>query len=392
MRPLDGITVVSIEHAVAAPFATRQLADLGARVIKVERPGEGDFARSYDGSVRGLSAYFVWLNRSKESLSLDLKHPKAREIMARLIANADVFVQNLLPGATDRMGLSAEKLRALHPRLVVCDISGYGDTGPYREKKAYDFLVQAEGGLLSVTGSPEEPARCGISVVDISAGMYAYSGILSALYLRERTGLGKRVEISMLEALGEWMGQPLYYSHFHGAPPRRSGARHATLAPYGLFRTGGGGSLIFGVQSDREWKVFRDEVLRLPDLVGDPRFESNPQRVANWDALAEAITSVFSVLKKEEVIARLEASGIAYSEMREMEEVWDHPQFAARGRWREVGSPAGPLPALAPPANLEGIEARMDPIPALGEHTESILRELKYGDGDIARMKSEGVL
>jgi itaconate CoA-transferase len=389
---LDGITVVSIEHAVAAPFATRQLADLGARVIKVERPGEGDFARSYDGSVRGLSAYFVWLNRSKESLSLDLKHPKAREIMARLIANTDVFVQNLLPGATDRMGLSAEKLRTLHPRLVVCDISGYGDTGPYREKKAYDFLVQAEGGLLSVTGSPEEPARCGISVVDISAGMYAYSGILSALYLRERTGLGKRVEISMLEALGEWMGQPLYYSHFHGTPPRRSGARHATLAPYGLFRTGGGGSLIFGVQSDREWKVFRDEVLRLPDLVGDPRFESNPQRVANWDALAEAITSVFSVLKKEEVIARLEASGIAYSEMREMEEVWDHPQFAARGRWREVGSPAGPLPALAPPANLEGIEARMDPIPALGEHTESILRELKYGDGDIARMKSEGVL
>lgn len=392
MRPLDGITVVSIEHAVAAPFATRQLADLGARVIKVERPGEGDFARSYDGSVRGLSAYFVWLNRSKESLALDLKHAKAREIMAKLIAKADVFVQNLLPGATDRMGLSAEKLHALHPRLVVCDISGYGDTGPYRKKKAYDFLVQAEGGLLSVTGSPEEPARCGISVVDISAGMYAYSGILSALYLRERTGLGKRVEISMLEALGEWMGQPLYYSHFQGNPPRRSGARHATLAPYGLFRTGGGGSLIFGVQSEREWKVFRDNVLRLPGLDGDLRFDSNPQRVANWDALAEVITSVFSVLKKEEVIARLEASGIAYSEMREMEEVWDHPQFAARGRWREVGSPVGPLPALAPPANLEGIEARMDPIPALGEHTESILRELKYGDGDIARMKSEGVL
>lgn len=389
MRPLDGVTVVALEHAAAVPFATRQLADLGARVVKVERPGAGDFARSYDESVRGLSAYFVWLNRSKESLTLDLKHPRAAEVMERLLAGADVLVQNLAPGAAGRLGLSAEALHPRHRRLIVCDVSGYGDSGPYRDKKAYDLLIQSEAGVLSVTGTPESPCKAGISIADISAGMYAYSGILAALLQRERTGKGTRVEVSLFEALGEWMGHPLYYTRYSGSPPRRTGARHATIAPYGRFEAGDGRSVMLGIQNEREWKVFCDRVLSRPEMADDPRFRTTSLRVKNREALNAAIHDVFAGLTRDALVARLDAAQIANARMNEMDEVWDHPQFAARNRWREVGSPAGPLPALLPPATFSDFEARMDPVPALGEHTEQVLAGLGYGAEEIARLRAE---
>lgn len=392
MRPLDGITVLTLEHAVSAPFATRHLADLGARVIKVERPDGGDFARGYDETVLGLSSYFVWINRSKESLTLDLKHPRAKEIIARLLGRADVFVQNLAPGAIGRLGLGWGELLRRHPRLVVCDISGYGDSGPYRDKKAYDLLIQSEAGLLSVTGTPDTPSKAGISIADIAAGMYAYSGILSALYQREKTGTGMRIEVSMLEALGEWMGCPLYYAHHGGAAAPRTGASHATIYPYGPFRTGDGKRVMLGVQNEREWAAFCDMVLGRPEVAREPRFDSNSRRVANKEALVSTIDGVFSRLTAEEVVTRLDAAQIANARINEMEEVWNHPQFAARGRWREVNTPAGTIAALLPPTTLSTCEARMSGVPALGQHTDAVLSGLGFSAEEIRQLRAEAVV
>jgi itaconate CoA-transferase len=392
MLPLEGITVISIEQAVAAPFATRQLADLGARVVKIERPGVGDFARAYDETVRGMASHFVWLNRSKESLTLDLKHPEARPIVQQLLEDADVFIQNLAPGATERLGLDAEVLSQRYPRLIVCDISGYGASGPYRDKKAYDLLVQCETGLVSVTGTPETPSKVGISIADTAAGMYAFTGILTALYQRERTGKGTVLEISMFEALGEWMGYAAYFAAYGGTPPPRTGASHATIAPYGPFRAGDGKQVNLGLQNEREWARFCTLVLEQPALATDPHFDSNARRVANREGLHALIDAVFSQLTIDQVIARLDRAQIANARMNEMQEFWDHPQLQARGRWREVGSPVGPLKALLPPVTMRDLEPRMDPIPALGEQTEPLLRSLGYAEEQISRLQAEHVI
>ena len=392
MRPLDGITVVALEQAVAAPFATRQLADLGARVVKIERPRIGDFARDYDRTVKGLSSHFVWLNRSKESLTLDVKHAKAQEILGRLIARADVFIQNLAPGAARRLGLAADTLLPSHPRLIVCDISGYGDSGPYAAKKAYDLMVQSEAGVLAVTGTPDTPSKVGISIADIATGVYAYSGILTALYQRERTGKGGRIEVTMLDALSEWMGYPLYYSHFGGKAPARSGADHATIVPYGRYRAGDGHYVMLGLQNEREWVAFCDKVLGRPGLGTDSRFDTNAKRQERRVEVAAVISEVFSTLTAQQVVARLDAAGIANARVNTLEEVWDHPQLKARERWREAGSPQGPLPAILPPATHDGFEARFDPVPAVGEHTASILKELGYSEADVAALNAAGAI
>jgi itaconate CoA-transferase len=384
MRPLDGITVVSLEHAIAAPFCTRSLADLGARVIKVERAGEGDFARHYDHRVAGLSSHFVWVNRSKESLAIDLKTPFAREVMDRLVAKADVFVQNLAPGAASRLGLGAAELHARHPRLIVCDISGYGNDGPYRDRKAYDLLIQAEAGFLSVTGTPEDPAKAGSSIADIAAGMYAYSSILSALILRDRTGHGSHIDVSMLESLAEWMGYPLYYAFAGADPPPRMGAAHATIFPYGPFLAGDGRTVMLGLQNEREWQAFCATVLEEPALATDARFASNALRNANREELRAIILERFSRLTGAEVRARLDAAQIANADVNTMHDVWGHPQLAARNRWTRVHSPAGELPALKPPAVNDQFDYRLDPIPGVGEHNAAILRELGFDESVIA--------
>jgi itaconate CoA-transferase len=376
MLPLEGMTVLTLEQAVAAPFATRQLADIGARVIKIERPGAGDFARGYDETVKGLSSHFVWLNRSKESLAMDLKQEEAKEVLRRLIARADVFVQNLAPGAAGRLGFGAEELTARHPGLVYCGISGYGEGGPYTTKKAYDLLVQCEAGLVAITGTPETPSKVGISVADIAAGMYAYSGILSALLRRERTGEGATLEVSMLEALGEWMGFPAYFAGYGGEEPGRSGASHAAIAPYGPFECGDGQTVFLGIQNEREWKRFCDEVLGREELAEDYRFDTNSRRVENRDELHAEIERVFSGLSSEEAIDRLEGAGVANARMRSIRQFLDHPQLEARDRWREFGSPVGPLRGLLPPAMLDGQEPVMAPIPEVGEHNEKIFAEL----------------
>jgi itaconate CoA-transferase len=391
-RPLDGVTVLALEHAVAAPFATRQLADLGARVIKIERPGEGDFARRYDQRVEGQASYFVWINRSKESLTLDVKHPEAKVILDRLLAKADVLVQNLAPGAAARLGLSAQALRPAHPRLIVCDISGYGADGPYRDKKAYDLLVQAEAGLLSVTGTPEQVIRAGISVADIAAGMYAYTSILAALIQRGRTGEGSAIDVSMLEALGEWMGNPVYYAYDGQPQAPRSGASHPSVYPYGPMATGDGKTVLLGLQNEREWLAFCRDVLQRPQVATDPRFDSNTRRSDHRVALKALIEECFRPLTAEQVIARLDAAGIGNASVNDIADVWKHPQLAARGRWVEVGSPGGPIPALKPPAATSSFDYRMDPIPALGQHTDAILAELGYGTAEIARLRAEGTV
>jgi itaconate CoA-transferase len=392
MRPLDGLIVVSVEQAVAAPFATRQLADLGARVIKIERPDGGDFARAYDASVKGLSAYFVWLNRSKESLTLDLKRPEGAGILGRLLERADVFVQNVAPGAAERLGTAPAALRARHPRLIVCNISGYGASGPYAAKKAYDLLVQSEVGLVSITGSPDAPAKVGISVADIAAGMYAYSGILAALIARGRTGQGASVDVSLFDALAEWMSAPAYSTRYGGTPPARTGASHATIAPYGPFRTEGGHEVYLAIQNAREWRRFCEDVIRRPELAADERFATNAARVANRQALQQAVEAVAATLSADALVARLEAARIAWARMNSMTEFLEHPQLSARGRWREVGSPVGPIAALEPPGALDDAPARMDPVPALGEHADAILAELGVDPADVARWRAEGVI
>jgi itaconate CoA-transferase len=392
MLPLEGIMVVSLEQAVAAPFATRQLADLGARVIKIERPGVGDFARGYDATVNGMSSHFVWLNRSKQSLSLNLKENGAKDVLNRLLARADVFVHNLAPGATERLGFGAERLREEHPRLIDCGISGYGSTGPYRDKKAYDLLVQCETGLVSTTGTPETPSKVGISAADIAAGMYAYTGILTALYMRERTGEGAAFEVSLLEALGEWMGFPAYFTGYGGSQPPRTGASHAAIAPYGPFEAGDGRVVFLGLQNEREWVKFCEAVLERPELATDPRFDTNSRRVENGEELDEAIEEAFKDLSSEDVISRLDEARIANARMRTVQEFLDHPQLEARDRWREVDSPVGPIRALVPPVTMQGVESVMEPIPEVGEHTDAILEELDLDPDAVGSLREAGAV
>jgi crotonobetainyl-CoA:carnitine CoA-transferase CaiB-like acyl-CoA transferase len=387
-RPLDGITVISLEHAIAAPFCTRQLADLGARVIKVERPGAGDFARAYDQRVDGEASHFVWVNRSKESLTLDLKQPAALAVLQELIAGADVLVQNLAPGAAARMGLGYDVLQARHPSLIVCDISGYGGDGPYRDKKAYDLLIQSEAGFLSVTGTPDEPCKSGNSIADIAAGMYAYTGVLAALLQRGKTGKGSHVDVSMLESLAEWMGFPMYYAYQGATPPPRSAASHATIYPYGPFLAGDGGTVMLGLQNEREWRVFCEKVLLQPALASDPRFDANAKRNEHRAALQAIILEAFSALSSAQVLERLDAAQIANARMNDMAGLWAHPQLQARERWRDVGSPAGAVPALLPPGRQSAFEYRMDPIPAVGQHTEAILQSLGRSAADIAALRA----
>jgi crotonobetainyl-CoA:carnitine CoA-transferase CaiB-like acyl-CoA transferase len=391
-RPLDGITVVSLEQAVAAPFASRQLADLGARVIKIERPGTGDFARQYDETVNGESSYFVWLNRSKESLTLDLKDEQGRAILQDLLSRADVFIQNLAPGATTRMGLDAATLATELSRLIVCDISGYGNTGPWADRKAYDMIVQAEAGLLSLTGTPETPSKVGISIADIAAGMYAYSGILAALIHRSSTGIATPVEVSLFEALSEWMGAPAYFTEYSGRSPSRVGAEHATIAPYGPFPTADGGVVVLAIQNEREWARFCSEFLGDPALTTDPRFIRNSARVANRRELSARVGETMITLQTADAVDALDRAQVANGRINTISDLITHPSLAGRNRWRDVVSPGGTIRALLPPANLAGVMPRMDPIPTVGEHTDSILAELGRTVGDIEKLRATGVV
>jgi crotonobetainyl-CoA:carnitine CoA-transferase CaiB-like acyl-CoA transferase len=392
MLPLQGVTVVAVEQAVAAPFASRQLADLGARVIKIERPGTGDFARGYDTTVRGLASHFVWANRSKESVTLDLKRPEAADALRRLLARADVFMHNLAPGAVSRLGFGSAEVRAAHPRLITCEISGYGSSGPYRDKKAYDLLVQSEAGLVSITGTEDTPSKVGISIADIAAGMYAFSAVLAALVRRERTGEGAAVDVSLFDSLAEWMGFPAYFTEYGGAPPPRTGARHAAIAPYGPYRAGDGKLVYLGLQNEREWARFCEQVLQRPELADDARFCTNSLRVEHHDALDRIITESFAGSTADAAVRRLDAADIANARMNTVREFLDHPQLEARDRWSEIDSPAGRLRALKPPFILDDMECPMGAVPALGEHTDAVLRELGYDDAAIASWRAAGVV
>lgn len=392
MRPLQGIKVVTFEHAIAAPFCTRQLADLGARVIKIERPGTGDFARNYDERVSGLASHFVWTNRSKESITLDVKRAQALDVVHRLLADADVFVQNLAPGATQRLGLDYASLREKYSRLIVCDISGYGLDGPFRDKKAYDLLIQSESGFLSITGSEDKPAKAGCSIADIAAGMYGYTNILAALIERGKTGRGKHIDVSMLESMVEWMSYPLYYSIDGQTAPRQAGASHATIFPYGPFLAGDGKTVMLGLQNEREWKSFCDAVIRQPELSTDERFNSNSRRVKNRDELTRIIVEAFATLTAAQVIERLEQASIANARMNNMHDVWEHKQLKARQRWTTVRTPAGEVPALYPPGHSAADEPRMDAVPALGENTDAILRELGFNASAVEEMRTVGAI
>jgi itaconate CoA-transferase len=392
MLPLKGITIVSLEQAVAAPFATRQLADLGARVIKVERPGVGDFARQYDTTVKGMSSHFVWTNRSKESITLNLKELEAKQILDSLLDKADVFIQNLAPGAIDRLGYSPSVLKEKYPQLIICGISGYGSFGPYRNKKAYDLLIQCEAGVVSLTGTEETPSKVGVSIADIAAGMYAYTGILTALFVRKNTGKGTVLEVSMLEALGEWMGFPSYYAYYGGSEPERTGASHATIFPYGPFAAGDGKLIFIGIQNEREWVSFCEIVLQQPELAADCRFDSNSNRILNRAILKSLINSLFQTLTAEEIVHLLDTAQIANARMNTMQEFFDHPQLKVRDRWREVDSPVGPIQALLPPVTMEDVDTVMNPIPDLGEHSDSILKELGFDSESINKWRQAGVI
>jgi itaconate CoA-transferase len=392
MLPLEGIKIVSVEQAVAAPLASRQLADFGARVIKIERPEGGDFARAYDHKVRGMSSWFVWLNRSKQSLSLDLKRPEAAEIVEKLTADCDVFIHNLAPGAADRAGLKSQVMLSRNPRLIVCEVSGYGSDGPYQNRKAYDLLVQFETGLVSITGTPESPCKAGISAADIAAGMYAFSGILMALYRREKTGRGGVVQVSLFDALSEWVLPAAYYAVYGGSAPPRSGAEHASIAPYGPYFTGDGQQINIGIQNEREWRQFCTWVLLNKEIAADSRFDSNSRRSENRKALRTVISEIFRTLTLDEIVGRLEHAGIAHSRTNSVQDILAHPQHTARGRTRNVASPVGPLQALAPPILLDGVKPRMDAIPALGQDTDAILTELGYTSQQIQRFRQDGVV
>lgn len=391
-RPLDGVTVVTLEHAIAAPFCTRQLADLGARVIKIERPGTGDFARAYDERVDGMASHFVWANRSKESLTLDVKKPAAQAVLEQLLASADVLVQNLAPGAAARLGLSFDALHSRFPQLIVCNISGYGEDGPYRDKKAYDLLIQSESGFLSVTGTPEHPAKAGCSIADIAAGMYAYTNILAALLQRGKTGKGSNIDVSMLESMVEWMSYPLYYAFDGAPPPARSAAAHATIYPYGPFQAGDGNTVMLGLQNEREWQVFCAQVMQQPALATDVRFASNSKRSENRDVLRDLILECFASLTADQVVERLEQAQIANARVNTMADVWQHPQLQARQRWTSVSSPVGEIPALLPPGRTNAYTPRMDAVPALGEHVDAILQELGKTPEQIAALRAAGAV
>jgi crotonobetainyl-CoA:carnitine CoA-transferase CaiB-like acyl-CoA transferase len=393
MRPLEGINVVTLEHAIAAPFATRQLADLGARVIKIERPGTGDFARGYDQRVKGLASHFVWTNRSKESLTLDVKHPRAAELLTQLIVDkADVVVQNLAPGAAARLGVSFDALKERRPDLIVCDISGYGDDaahpGPYRDKKAYDLLIQSESGFVSITGTPDEPCKAGLSIADIAAGMYAYTNILAALLQRRIDGRGRRIDISMLEAMSEWMGYAMYYAFDGAPPPPRAGAAHATIYPYGPFPCGDGKTVMLGLQNEREWQQFCAKVLQQPLLAKDERFAGNAKRVMHRDELRVLIVEAFAGLTAEQVLVRIDDAQIANAQVNDMAGLWRHEQLKARSRWRTVDSPAGVLPALLPPGSWDDGDPVLNAVPALGQHTDAILAELGVDATGIAALRA----
>ena len=392
MRTLEGLTVVTFEHAIAAPFCTRQLADLGARVIKVERPGTGDFARAYDTRARGLASHFVWVNRSKESVTLDIKHPQGQAVLEALIAKADVVVQNLAPGAAARLGISWEALSAKHPRMTLCDISGYGPDGPYRDKKAYDLLIQSEAGLVSISGTPDHPSKSGASIADIAAGMYSYSNILAALLRRSVTGKGSHIEVSMLESMVEWTSYALYYAYDGAEPPVRAGASHAAIFPYGPFTAGDGVTVILAVQNEREWGSFCRTVLQRPDMLANTAYAGNAKRVALREELGTLVDSVFHHLTGGQLVARLDEAGIANARMNDMHGVWNHPQLQARNRWTEVDSPVGKLRALLPPGMNREDDPFMGAVPALGQHTDAVLGELGFAGGDIESLRKSGAI
>ena len=392
MSLLRDVTVVALEQAVAAPLASRHLADWGARVIKIERPGSGDFARHYDHTVQGLSSHFVWLNRSKQSLTLDLKTAAGKEVFTKLLEGADVFIQNLAPGAVGRLGFGKKRLRTEYPTLIVCNVSGYGDNGPYQDKKAYDLLVQAEAGLLSITGTEDTPSKAGISIADIAAGMYAYSGILAALLRRTQTGQGSVVDVSLFDALAEWMSYPAYFTGYGGIAPARTGAHHATISPYGPVIANDGRTVLIGLQNEREWAAFCCDVLQRSELIGDSRFMNNSARNQNLEALEDTMVEVLASIDSEQLVKRLEVAGIAYGRMNTMQEFCEHAQLSERCRWVEVQSPAGPVRVLLPPVNVEGEKITMGAVPDIGEHTDMILDSLGYAAGQVEELRKSGVI